>query len=255
MMSTDFKAVHPDDTLRDIIQTYLDYKLDSLPVVDEDNHLIGVFPKGRLYTALLNNAALDDSCSPYIVNSPVKIQEDLNYDEVSLVMRINKTKVGSVPVVDNFGKVVGFAGRLEYLKATLDLTVASHALLESIFQAMYEGIIVVDNDGKILRMNQSAEKMFGLSFSDVRGLNLATILPEIPISATRLLGVRCKVGSISVIVNQVPIMENNVRAGTNIAVLDVSDAETIAKELEIDSKKKTKAIKNATGFNVEKMEE
>jgi hypothetical protein len=29
----------------------------------------------------------------------------------------------------------------------------------------------------------------------------------------------------------------------------------VAKELEIDSKKKTKAIKNATGFNVEKMEE
>jgi hypothetical protein len=29
----------------------------------------------------------------------------------------------------------------------------------------------------------------------------------------------------------------------------------VAKDMEIDSKKKTKAIKKATGFNVEKMEE
>ncbi len=232
MMNKQFQVVHGDDSLRTIIQSYQDCRLDTLPVVDSEDKLIGVFPKKRLYKALLDGASLDEACAPYIVNEPVFVSADLSYDEISLVGRVNNSQVDQVAVVDEGGKVVGMIGTAEYLRESLNLITTSYALLESIFRASYEGIIVVDNDGKILRINPAAEKMFKLELSNVKGLNLEEVLPDITISGKRRLGIKETVKKIPVFVSHVPIIENNVQIGTNIAILDMSDIEKIACELE-----------------------
>jgi len=233
MMKKQFNVIHSDDTLRTIIQYYLDFKLDTLPVVDNDNKLIGVFPKKRLYKALLDGSSLDDPCTPYIVYKPISISCDLCYDEVSLVVRSAKSQVDYVVVVDHLDKVVGMIGTGEYLKESLKVVMTSCALLESIFHASYEGIIVIDNDGNILRINNVAEEMFGLKLSEVKGLHMENILPDLKILDKCRLGIKQTVQSLPVIVSQVPIIADNVQIGTKITFVDVSVLEQTVRELEI----------------------
>ncbi|AET68491.1 PAS domain S-box [Desulfosporosinus orientis DSM 765] len=227
VMNTYFKPLRRDDTLRTAFQYFKETKLDTLPVVDEQGRLIGVCPKRRLYKALLKGSSLEQTCAPFIVESPKFFSSDLTYDKVSFDGRI-----GTVPVVDHDGKVVGMIGLKEFLYQSLNQVSFSYASLDSILRAIYEGMIVVDNNGNILKINPSAENMFGIKAEDVIGSSLMEVLPELPFSSQFTQGVKTIVCCIPVLINQVPIFQDGVQIGINIAILDMSDLERIAAELE-----------------------
>jgi len=138
-----------------------------------------------------------------------------------------------VVVVDHQGAPVGMIGTAEYLRGSQKLIMTSNVLLESIFNANYEGIIVIDNNGKILRTNPVAEKMFGLISSTIKGLHLEYVLPDLKLFSNRSRGVKQIIQDLPVIVSQMPIMADNLQIGTKIAFVDISDMEQMARELEI----------------------
>ena len=232
MMNKNFKVLKPGDTLRTVVEYYQEYKINTLPVVDEKEKLIGVFPKKRLFKALLEGAALDTPCESYMVDNPVFVTVDRTYDEYSLVLRVTKSQVDNVVVLDRADRVAGMIGTAEYLRGSFNVIMASSALLESLFRVNNEGIIILDREGYILRMNPAAEKMFQLNISEVKGKNLKEVLPEITISDQLQIGLKRTVKSLPVIINQVPIIENEEQIGSSLAFLDTSDMEKIAQELE-----------------------
>lgn len=233
MMNKNFEVLHPEDTLRTVIDYYQKYKINTLPVVDENEKLIGVFPKKRLFKALLEDVDLDTPCEPFMVRNPISLSIDQTYNEYSLVRRVTKSQVDNVVVLDQTGKVVGMIGTAEYLRESLNVITASSAILESLFRVNNEGFIIIDKKGYILRMNPAAERMFKLNFSEVRGKLIKEVLPEITVSNQLHIGLKRTVRSLPVIINQVPIIENEEQIGSSLAFLDISDMEKIAKELEI----------------------
>lgn len=233
MMNKNFRVLRQNDTLRTVVEYYQEYKINTLPVVNEEDNLIGVFPKKRLYKALLEGASLDSPLFPYMVDHPVFVTVDRTYDEYSLVVRVTKSQVDNVVVLDRDSKVVGMIGTAEYLRESLNVITSSSALLESVFRVNYEGIIILDREGYILRVNPAAQKMFQLNFSEVEGRNLKDVLPEITASERLEIGLKKTVKSLPVIVNKVPIYENDQYVGSSFAFLDISDMEKIAQELEI----------------------
>ncbi|KUG03437.1 hypothetical protein ASZ90_019225 [hydrocarbon metagenome] len=233
MMNTQFEVIYSSDSIRTAVEIYSKCKLDTLPVVDENGKLKGVLPSRRVFKALLDGLSLDDQCAPYIVESPITVNSELTYDEISLVMRVNKSRVGNVPVVDDFGKVVGIAGNKEYLRTSLDMIAKSYGQLESIYQAMQETIITVDKNGCIVRANQYIQKMFGINPEDIQGKHLNDVFPEIICDGKRRIGMKVTIKLFSVIVNQVPIMDEEKLIGMNIVILDISELEEIAHELQI----------------------
>jgi len=233
MMNTNFRLLYSHDTLRMVLGYYNECKVSTLPVVDKEDKLIGVFPKKRLYQALLAGASLDDPCTPYIVYNPIHVSSDLTYDEVSLAVRVTRSKVDYVVVVDRSGKVVGLIGTAEYLRESMNVILKSSAILESLFNANYEAVIIVDNKGYVLRLNPVAEELFALKFSNVKGCHLKQVLPEINIMQKRVLGAKHTIKGLPVIVNQIPIFEDGFYTGTVITILDKSDVEEIAHELEM----------------------
>lgn len=232
MMNQNYKAVHPWDSLRRVIEVYRDSKLETIPVVDEKEDLIGVISRGRIYNALLEGKGLDEPCTPYIISSPKCILSDLSYNQISMVVRVNRSRVGTVPVIDKQGRLVGMLGKLEYLRKSLALTAKTSALFQSIFHAMHNGIITVDKQGHIIMVNQAAGKMFGLDTNEIKGLYLEEVLPELTFNTNVHLGMRLVVRSVPVILNQVPIIENENLVGANYVFDDLSHIEKIAQELE-----------------------
>lgn len=233
MMNKNFKSLLEEDSLRTVIEYYQEYRVTTLPVVDDQENLIGVFPRKRLFRALLEGAGLDEPLKKYMVDKPVFVTTDRTYDEYSLVIRVTKSLVDNVVVLDQKGKVCGIIGTAEYLRASLDVILSASALLESLFKVNYEGIIIVDEKGVILRMNPAAERMFHQSMADVMGRPIKDILPDMEISKERLLGMRRVIEGLPVIVNQIPILERDRIIGHSFAFLDVSDMEKMAQELEM----------------------
>src|SRR5665648_104098 len=233
MMNKNFKALHVEDTLRTVVEYYQKYKINTLPIIDENENLIGVFPKKRLFKALLENENLDVLCEPYMVKNPIFVRVDRTYDEYSLVFFVTKSRVDNVVVLDYSDKVVGMIGTVEYLHDSLNMIKASSAILESLFRVKDEGIIITDREGCILRINPAAERMFQLKFSEDKGKRLKDVLPEIMILEGRHIGIKTTIKALTVVVNQVPIIENNYQLGNSLAFLDISNMEKIAQELEI----------------------
>jgi PAS domain S-box-containing protein len=233
MMNRNFEPLHVGDTLRTVVERYHNYKINTLPVVDENENLVGVFPKKRLFKALLEGAGLDVSCEAYMVDNPVFVTTDRTYDEYSLVVRVTKCKVDNVVVLDRDRRVVGMIGAAEYLRESLNMINASSALLESLFRANAEGVVIVDKKDCILRVNPAAERMFGLRAADTAGRRLQEVLPEVSPQEISRIGMKRTVKSLPVIINRIPIVENGEQIGASLAFLDVSDMEKIARELEI----------------------
>ncbi|MDR1042761.1 MAG: PAS domain-containing protein, partial [Clostridiales Family XIII bacterium] len=233
MMNRNFTLLHVGDTLRTVVEGYREYKINTLPIADADENLVGVFPKKRLFKALLDGADLDTPCEAYMVDNPVFVTTDRTYDEYSLVVRVTKSKVDNVVVLDQSRRVAGMIGTAEYLRASLNMITASSALLESLFRVNAEGMIIVDRDDRILRVNPAAERMFGLNAADINGSRLHDVLPEVAAFDEFRIGVKRIVKSLPVLINRIPIVENGEDIGASFAFLDVSDVEKIARELEI----------------------
>ncbi len=234
LMNRNFQVIRPQDNLRKVIEICLETKLDTLPVVDENDRMIGVLPKGRLYDALLENHGLDEPCAPYVVRHHIEYgMENAYINQASMIERSHKSRVSNVPVLNSDGKVVGIIGKLEYLRETLALTIESYVHLESVFQTIYEGMIVVDNEGTISRINQSAQNMFRIKEDETLNHKIQDLFPEVEFFPGFYLGVKRTVRDVPVIINQVPIQEEGKQIGYNLAFLDLTNIENIAHELEI----------------------
>ena len=233
MMNKNFKSLHQDDSLRKVVEYYQEYRITTLPVVDSEDNLVGVFPRKRLFRALLEGATLEEKVKNYMVDRPVFVTTDRTYDEYSLVVRVTKSRVDSVVVLNQQGKVAGMIGTAEYLRASLDVILSASVMLESLFTVNYEGIVITDASGRILRMNPVAEAMVGQSQSKMIGQPLKDMVPDLEISNEKVLGQRKTIGQLPVIVNQLPIVENDKIIGRSFAFLDISDMEKMARELEM----------------------
>jgi len=60
----------------------------------------------------------------------------------------------------------------------MDFSVVTNEAYREIFQSMSEGIIMVDEVGKIAIANPVAEQLFGYNKNELNGLTLETLLPE-----------------------------------------------------------------------------
>lgn len=233
MMNADVPLLHPEDPIRRAIGYMQDYKLGTLPVVDKDNKLMAVFPRKRLFRALLEGASIDEPINSYMRYDPVFVYEDLSYDEVSLVVRVTRSKVDHVIVVNYSNEVVGVIGTVEYLRGGLDVIRHSTVLGDALMNANNEAVIIVDNKSQVIKVNPAFEGMFGLSNDEARNKSLEDVLPGISLMNKRLLGIKKTVRAVPVIVNQLPIIANEIWIGTVITMLDLSDYEEISHELDL----------------------
>lgn len=236
MMNADVPLLHLEDTIRTVIGFMQDYKLGTLPVVDKDNKLIAVFPRKRLFSALMDGASINTPIRDYVRYDPVFVFEDLTYDEVSLVVRVTRSKVDHVIVVNYSHEVVGVIGTVEYLRGGLDVIQHSTVLGDAMLNANNEAVIIVDNKSQVIKVNPAFEGMFGLSNDEAKNKPLKEVLPGITLMNKRLLGIKKMVKGLPVIVNQLPIVANGLWMGTVITMLDLSDYEEISQELELVKK-------------------
>ncbi len=225
------------DTLEKAIKALKQTKLNMLPVVNDQKELIGVFTRTNLYNALLNKTSLDDIIDHWMVNVVLnQLQEDMSLETVEEITK--KSTVGSAPVMDKEGKVVGVLTKTNMVLSLFKKSSLINAQLTAVLDAMSNGVVAFDDQGCITLTNKSAEKILGLSAGKslglrwdevISGLDLLPVLKQGEV----MTGLKYIRGSITTIVNIMPIIDDVTVTGAVAVFHDLSELKQMTRELEV----------------------
>ncbi len=233
MMTRDVPLLRPKDHLRQGVELLRWTKLDALPVVDEEGFLIGIFTKANVLDAFLAGADPLEFIERHFNPQVVTVEADTPYREVE--QRAKQSSVGTGVVVDKDGKALGIFTKVDMILALFQEAEQMAIKLNTVYQAMPNGIIVVDRNNHIQQINSSGEKILGLkqeilkgqAFSGVfPGLNLSLVLKQ----SRHLVGVQAQMNQVTVLCNISPMGDEV--AGAVIVFQALTDLDQVALELD-----------------------
>ena len=114
-------AYHPEDPADILAQTMTEEGFGSVPIVDHDDHLVGIVSEFDLLHAIKEEKSLSDvPASDLMTPSPVTVKPET--PAMDLIDRLEGKHLIRMPVVNDDGKLLGVVARgdvlLGYLKAT-----------------------------------------------------------------------------------------------------------------------------------------
>jgi PAS domain S-box-containing protein len=106
----------------------------------------------------------------------------------------------------------------------------------TLLNSTHNAIVAIDNSTRIIFMNRAAEELIGIPFSEAKGVNNTTVVPESQLqrvieTSKAETGVKVNIGGRFVICNRSPILHHGKIIGAVSVFQDISDLEFVAKEL------------------------
>lgn len=207
-------------------------KLDALPVVDEEGFLIGIFTKANLLDAFLAGADASEMIEQHFNSQVVTVEAETPYLEVE--QRAKQTAVGTGVVVDQEGKPLGIFTKVDMILALFREAEKLATELNTVYQAMPNGILVVDRDSRILQINPSGGKILKLEQDSIKGRLLSSVFPDLDLTGVlrqsqHLVGVQTEMNRVKVLCNISPVGD---LAGAVIVFQALTDFDQVALELD-----------------------
>lgn len=109
IIETDLKQVHPDASLRALVDVVANSKRNIFPVVDEDNYLLGVVLLNDIRKIMFNEQEYDKVFVRDLMEEPLAIIE-LEENMESVMRKFEETRAWNLPVLDK-GKYAGFVSK------------------------------------------------------------------------------------------------------------------------------------------------
>ncbi len=106
------------DTTAEMIASYMMDGFGSVPIVDENNKLVGIVSEFDLLAALRKGKKLKDVAAGEILTpNPVSVTQDT--DVATLMDVLQNNHLIRVPVLDNVGNLIGIVARRDLLRGYL----------------------------------------------------------------------------------------------------------------------------------------
>ena len=232
MMTRDVPLLQPEDNLGQGVALLRWTKLDALPVVDEEGLLIGIFTKANVLDAFLAGAELSESIQQYFTRQVVTVEVSTPFREVEL--RAKQSAVGTGVVLDQEGRVLGIFTKVDMIMALFREAEQVAVELNTVYQAMPNGLIFVDQNNCIQQMNFSGEKILGLKQETLKGCLFDSVFPSLDLSVVleqsqHLVGVQTQMNQVTVLCNISPVGK---AAGAVIVFQALTDLDQVALELD-----------------------
>ena len=144
IMTREVVSVHPDTSLLDAAKLIAEYNFDGVPVVDNENRLVGIvteydlinktsavhlptlqvilknLPQFKKEEAHFQEEILSLKVSDIMNKDPLTFDPDISYDDIIKIFREHH-RVNPIPVVSDKLKVVGVISRFDILKPLHDM--------------------------------------------------------------------------------------------------------------------------------------
>ncbi len=177
MITTDFQFLNPLNTLLDAVILFRKYKVDGLPVVDENEKLKGIFTKANLFDALMSHSSLDEHIVKHFTTHVLTLNMNLDYSEVVYI--VERSPMGMAVVINDDGKVVGLFTKVDMVMGALTKEKILNAKLRAVYDSVHNGLIVVSRDGLIECVNRYAELAIGTKSQKLHGKKIDEVFPEL----------------------------------------------------------------------------
>ena len=115
LMETDFTQIKEDNTLGDIVELISTSRRNIFPVVDDEEHLLGVVQLDDLREDMFKPSKHSNPITNYMIQPPDKILEREMIQEV--LPRFEQNHTWMLPVVDKENRYVGFISKSRILNA------------------------------------------------------------------------------------------------------------------------------------------
>ncbi|MBO4300208.1 MAG: CBS domain-containing protein [Desulfovibrio sp.] len=130
-MTTDVISVGPDTSLLKVGKLMKDHHIRRVPVVDENNHVIGIISDRDVRDASPSKATTLDmyemhyllaelKAKSIMTPSPITVKPGDPVEQVALIMQ--EKAIGGLPVVDKNNKLVGIISDHDVFAALVDIT-------------------------------------------------------------------------------------------------------------------------------------
>jgi len=236
IMTRSFETLNPGDNLKIAALLMRRSKLDVLPVIGEDQRLMGLMTKANLYDAIAAGESTDTPVEKFFIKeNVVTLQEDMSYDQVTEIVRMSK--VGTAIVLNNNKKVVGIFTKASWIMAMFKNETILNNQMQLILNSMHNGLVAVDSRGLVTRINQTSEKLFGITADQAYGKPVPLCfqrfeLEEVLLNGQISIGIKSTYGGRSLLCNITPIINGESINGAIIIFQDLTDLESIASDLE-----------------------
>ncbi len=109
IMNKDTIAIRDDEPCRTALQIFLNNRVSSLPVVDENGRLVGIISQ----TDFMQPSKIGKKVGDVLTREVLTVREDCPVAKV--IRMLQSRRVRSVPVVDREKKLIGIVGRKDIL--------------------------------------------------------------------------------------------------------------------------------------------
>ncbi|KJS47225.1 MAG: hypothetical protein VR66_20890 [Peptococcaceae bacterium BRH_c23] len=220
-------VVNQQVTVQGAVSLMLKHRIDGLPVVDNQETLVGIFTKTHALKAL----GLDTKIpvSEIMQRSVIIISDEASPEEAWQI------PVGRLVVVNSAGQMVGIITRTDLVTAfQRKLEYALEEFID-IINSSHNSIIAVDRNGRIVLMNKAAEKMMGIAVSEVQGKDIDSIiansgLSEVIQGSSCQLDLKVCIRDKVILANRTPIIKNGIIIGAVGVYQEISELENLASE-------------------------
>lgn len=234
-MSNRLAYLQPRDTLRQAIRLFRTTRLEGAPVVDGEGRVTGIFTKSILFDSLLDDRDLDEPVSKFMNQQVVTVSPNVSFAQIS--EQVRRTNVGQAVVATEDGLVVGMLTKVDIIRALLEHNDFLSSELGGVVNAMYNGVVAIDRNGRVTLINPAAERLLGVRAAELVGRPVEEVWPESGLleilrSGTAEVGCRRVLGSSVVITNCTPIAHGEQIIGALAIIHDLTEYEAVATELE-----------------------
>lgn len=236
LLKPSFLKLQPEATIREVLQAFLQYRVDVACVVDIREKLIGLCTKYRIYRQILDGASLETAVELIPRREILTIGVDENLD--SGRQKLLKANMAHAVVVADDDRVLGVITKSDLIQGFFwerDILVNR---LNSIIHNIPLSILVIDRERKILHYNKQTQEILGSSEESITGRLAAECLPELGPHLDTVFHTRQKlalnkiaVRNLNSFVLMVPLIEFNQIDTVLVILQELASLENVALEL------------------------
>lgn len=218
------------ETIEKAASVMLNNSIDGIPIVDDQNRLIGLFTKQDLYRVVEKGISFKDFVSGVMHKNVEYVTKDKDTKDMLNI------EMGRLPVVDKEKHVIGIITKTDLLKAYYKMTNHMTEEFEAIFKCTHNGLIVVDRNGKVTNVNKSGLRLLGQEEKNVIGKNVSQWISckkilKVLDEGEPQIGNRCAINGFNVVMNITPYMRNNKIGGAIVALNDITELQETVEKL------------------------
>lgn len=118
IMSGDIYSVKPGVTLDEAVRILVDNRISGMPVVDDDERVIGMISEKDLLNFIFSGNIQNTTVKEAMTKNVVTFPPDTDIEKLALVMA--EQKIRRIPIVED-GKLVGVVSRRSIIRIVLDM--------------------------------------------------------------------------------------------------------------------------------------